>query len=75
MAERLDQAAWQAGLGRVAEYARMAMKTQSENEVPYQRQLKKLREENRVLRATAGLEPSKEDDSSDEELGEEHRMG
>ncbi|ORX92443.1 hypothetical protein BCR34DRAFT_500735 [Clohesyomyces aquaticus] len=63
---RLEHAEWQAGLGRVAEYARMALKVQSDGELPYKRERKELKEENRVLRRLAGWEEKKED-SSDEE--------
>ncbi|KAF2470239.1 uncharacterized protein BDR25DRAFT_227078 [Lindgomyces ingoldianus] len=69
---RLEHAEWQAGLGRVAEYARLALKVQSDGELPYKKELKGLKEENRVLRRLAGWEERNED-SSDEE-GEE-RMG
>ena len=71
MQMRVEHADWQAGLGRVAEYARMALKVQNEGEIPYQRQMKELKEENRVLRVLAGWEAK--DDSSDEE-GEEGRV-
>lgn len=66
---RLEHAEWQAGLGRVAEYARLALKVQSEEELPYKTELKDLKEENRVLRRLAGWE-ERQDDSSDEEAEE-----
>ncbi|KAF2658635.1 hypothetical protein K491DRAFT_592522 [Lophiostoma macrostomum CBS 122681] len=66
MQVRLEHAEWQAGLGRVAESARLALKAQTENEIPYRRELKEVKEENRVLRRLAGWE-EKADDSSDEE--------
>ncbi|KAF2014910.1 hypothetical protein BU24DRAFT_393146 [Aaosphaeria arxii CBS 175.79] len=72
MQVRLEHAEWQAGLGRVAEYARLALKVQNEDEMPYKREIKELKEENRVLRRLAGWE-AKADDSSDEE-GEENRI-
>ncbi|KAF2199469.1 hypothetical protein GQ43DRAFT_345223, partial [Delitschia confertaspora ATCC 74209] len=62
---RIEQAGWQAGFGRVAEYARQALKARSEEEMPYLRELKELKEENRVLRRLAGWE--EREDSSDEE--------
>jgi hypothetical protein len=69
MQVRLEHAEWQAGLGRVADAARLALKAQTENEIPYRRELKELKEENRVLRRLAGWE-EKADDSSDEEAEE-----
>lgn len=71
MQMRVEHADWQAGLGRVAEYARLALKVQNEGEIPYRREMKELKEENRVLRVLAGWEAK--DDSSDEE-GEEGRV-
>ncbi|KAF2709982.1 hypothetical protein K504DRAFT_348713, partial [Pleomassaria siparia CBS 279.74] len=62
---RLEHADWQAGLGRVSELARAALKSQCEYELPYKKELRVLKEENRVLRRLAGLE-EKKDDSSDE---------
>lgn len=64
---RLEHAEWQAGLGRVAEYARLALKSQSEAELPYMRELKELKEENRVLRQLAGWEMRKKGEGSDDE--------
>ena len=65
MSLRLEHAEWQAGLGRVAEYARQALQTQSRAEEPLQREVKELKEENRILRRLAGWE--EREDSSDEE--------
>lgn len=62
---RLEHAEWQAGLGRVAEYARHALKVQTQREEPLVAEIKSLKEENRVLRRLAGWEDR--DDSSDEE--------
>lgn len=62
---RLEHAEWQAGLGRVAEYARAALKTQTGAEEPLVRECKSLKEENRVLRRLAGWEEP--ESSSDEE--------
>ncbi|KAF2005533.1 hypothetical protein P154DRAFT_518300 [Amniculicola lignicola CBS 123094] len=63
---RLEHAEWQTGLGRVAEYARTALKMQNEGELGLKRECKALREENRVLRRMAGL-AAREDDGSDDE--------
>ncbi|KAJ4305654.1 hypothetical protein N0V90_001185 [Kalmusia sp. IMI 367209] len=63
---RLEHAEWQAGLGRVAEYARGALKAQGESETGLRSEIKGLKEENRVLRRLAGWE-EKADESSDEE--------
>lgn len=62
---RLEHAEWQAGLGRVAEYARQALKVQTQREEPLVAEIKSLKEENRVLRRLAGWEDR--EDSSDEE--------
>lgn len=63
---RLEHAEWQTGLGRVAEYARGALKVQSESERSLRAEIRGLKEENRVLRRLAGWE-EKPDESSDEE--------
>ncbi|KAJ4983771.1 hypothetical protein SVAN01_10749 [Stagonosporopsis vannaccii] len=65
---RIEHAEWQAGLGRVAEYARKALEVQSKGEAPLVAEMRSLKEENRVLRRLAGWE--EREDSSDEE-GEE----
>jgi hypothetical protein len=65
---RLEHAEWQAGLGRVAEYARGALKGQAESEMGLRSEIKELKEENRVLRRLAGWEEKA--DSSDEEEAE-----
>lgn len=62
---RLEHAEWQAGLGRVADYARQALKVQSQGEEPLIAEVKALKEENRMLRLLAGWEEL--EDSSDEE--------
>jgi hypothetical protein len=62
---RLEHAEWQAGLGRVADYARQALKVQSLGEEPLLGEIKALKEENRVLRRLAGWE--EREGSSDEE--------
>jgi cell division protein FtsB len=63
---RLEHSEWQAGLGRVAEYARQALKVQSQGEEGLVAEMRGLKEENRVLRRLAGWE-EREGDSSDEE--------
>ncbi|KAF2181977.1 hypothetical protein K469DRAFT_250885 [Zopfia rhizophila CBS 207.26] len=42
---RLEHAEWQAGLGQVAEYARLALKMQTEAELPYKRELKEVKKD------------------------------
>ncbi|KAJ4321933.1 hypothetical protein N0V94_002645 [Neodidymelliopsis sp. IMI 364377] len=64
---RLEHAEWQAGLGRVADYARQALKVQSLGEEPLLGEIKALKEENRVLRRLAGWE--EREGSSDEDEG------
>lgn len=63
---RLEHAEWQAGLGRVADYARGSLNAQAESERSLRSEIKGLKEENRVLRRLAGWE-EKPDDSSDED--------
>ncbi|PSN66115.1 hypothetical protein BS50DRAFT_407031 [Corynespora cassiicola Philippines] len=65
---RLEHAEWQAGLGRVADYARQALKAQNEGDLSLQKELKEVKEENRVLRRLAGWE--ERSDSSDDESDE-----
>lgn len=61
---RLEHAEWQAGLGRVADYARTALKSQSESEEGLRREIRGLREENRVLRGLCGWDEKEEDDKA-----------
>lgn len=65
---RLEQQQWQSGLGRVAEYARMALKETNDGNLGLARRVARLKEENRVLRKLAGVEEGW--DSSEEEEGE-----
>jgi hypothetical protein len=67
MQVRLEHAEWQAGLGRVAEYARLALKAQNEEGLPDKKKIKELREENRVLRQLAGWDPRTDDSDENEE--------
>ena len=62
---RLEHTEWQAGLGRVAEYARQALKVQTLGEEGLVSEVRGLKEENRVLRRLAGWE--EREGSSDEE--------
>ncbi|UPX17269.1 uncharacterized protein EKO05_0007635 [Ascochyta rabiei] len=66
---RLEHAEWQAGLGRVAEHARQALKLQTQAEEPLVAELRCLKEENRVLRRLAGWEekPAGSDDDDDDD--------
>ena len=59
---RLEHAEWQAGLGRVAKYARLALESQSGGEQSRLRELKEMKEENRVLRGLCGWEEREEDE-------------
>ena len=62
---RLEYQKWQAGLGRVANYARLALRSDNEGTLPYLRKIAALKTENRVLRSLAGWE-SPDDESGDE---------
>lgn len=64
---RLEHAEWQAGLGRAAEYARTALKLQSEADRPLRAEIQELKEENRVLRRLAGWEERPDSDEDDAE--------
>ncbi|CAI6332684.1 unnamed protein product [Periconia digitata] len=66
MQMRLEHAEWQAGLGRVAEYARGALKGQAESEMGLRSEIRELKEENRVLRRLAGWE-AKPDSENEED--------
>ncbi|KAH7380401.1 hypothetical protein DE146DRAFT_705611, partial [Phaeosphaeria sp. MPI-PUGE-AT-0046c] len=59
---RLEHAEWQAGLGRVADYARTALKSQGESEEELRREIRGLKEENRVLRGLCGWEEREEEE-------------
>ncbi|KAL0254575.1 hypothetical protein SLS55_010053 [Diplodia seriata] len=67
---RLDHQDWQAGLGRVAQYARHALKESADAGLGYERKIRELKAENRMLRRLANWE---EVSDSDEEEEEEER--
>ena len=67
MGLRLEHAEWQAGLSRVAENARNALRMQGEAEESLRRQCKELGEENRVLRRMVGWEEREDSDDDGEE--------
>ena len=62
---RLEHTEWQAGLGRVAEYARQALKVQTLGEEGLVSEVRGLKEENRVLRGLCGWEVGQEDEEKD----------
>lgn len=64
MGLRLEHAEWQAGLSRVADNARNALRMQGEVEESLRGKCKELGEENRVLRRMVGWE---ERETSDDE--------
>lgn len=65
MGLRLEHAEWQAGLSRVAENARNALRTQGDVEEGLRREIRDVKEENRVLRRLVGWE--EKEDSEDEQ--------
>lgn len=65
MGLRLEHAEWQAGLSRVADNARAALRGQSEVEESLRRECKDLAEENRVLRRMVGWEEKPDSDDED----------
>lgn len=67
MGLRLEHAEWQAGLSRVADNARNALRTQGEVEDGLRREIKEVKEENRVLRRLVGWEENKGSDDEQEE--------
>ena len=62
---RLEHQGWQAGLARVAEYARVALREQADGRLPYLRRIAALKGENQVLRRLAGWEPGPDGDGSE----------
>ncbi|CAK4032852.1 Hypothetical predicted protein [Lecanosticta acicola] len=67
---QLTHQAWQAGLKRVSEGVRMALKSREEEGMPYKRRIAALKEENRVLRMKAGWGPPVDSDEEDGEAEE-----
>jgi hypothetical protein len=63
--QSLEHARWQAGLGKVAEYARQALVTQTDENLPYVTKIAELKHENKILRRLVGWEEGS--DSSDDE--------
>ena len=74
---RLEHQSWQAGLARVADYARVALREQADARLPYLRRIAALKGENRVLRSLAGWEvgPEGEGSESDSEVDGEREFG
>lgn len=66
---RLEQQSWQAGLGRVAELARLALREEGDGRTKWVKRVAKLKQENRVLRKIAGVEEGWE--SSEDEMDAE----
>ncbi len=69
MGLRLEHAEWQAGLSRVADNARSALRTQGEVEEGLRRECKEVKEENRVLRRLVGWEEKEGSDDEADERG------
>lgn len=67
MSLRIEHAEWQAGLSRVAENARNALRMQGEVEAGLRGRCKELGEENRVLRRMVGWEEREDSDVEDED--------
>ncbi|KAF2462262.1 hypothetical protein BDY21DRAFT_389841 [Lineolata rhizophorae] len=65
---RVEHAEWQAGLGRVAKWARLAMREAQEGNAGWERRWREVRTENRVLRRLVGWEEG--EDSEEEESAE-----
>lgn len=67
---RLEHQEWQAGLGRVAQYARHALKESADAGLGYERRIRELKAENRMLRRLANWEEASdsEDDEREDEL-------
>ncbi|KAF4314648.1 hypothetical protein GTA08_BOTSDO01690 [Botryosphaeria dothidea] len=65
---RLEHQEWQAGLGRVAQYARHALKESADADLGYERKIRELKAENRMLRRLANWE-----EASDSDDGENRR--
>ena len=69
MGLRLEHAEWQAGLSRVADSARNALRSQGEVEEGLRRECREVKEENRVLRRLVGWEEKESSDDEGEERG------
>lgn len=65
---RLEHAEWQAGLSRVADNARAALRSQGEVEEGLRREVKEVKEENRVLRRMVGWEEREDSDDEDRDV-------
>ncbi|KAF2757774.1 hypothetical protein EJ05DRAFT_476982 [Pseudovirgaria hyperparasitica] len=64
--QSLDHARWQAGLGKVAELAREALRAQTEDRTPYLGKIAELKYENRVLRRLNGWEEGSDSEGEEE---------
>lgn len=70
---QLTHQAWQAGLKRLSEGVRTALKTREEEGMPFKSRIAALKEENRVLRKKVGWEPPVVSEDEEELDGEEER--
>ncbi|GME48358.1 Glutamyl-trna reductase [Neofusicoccum parvum] len=68
---RLEHQEWQAGLGRVAQYARHALKESADAGLGYERKIRELKAENRMLRRLANWEEASDSDDDDERRDDE----
>jgi hypothetical protein len=66
--QSLEHARWQAGLGKVADYARQALRAHNESSLPWLTKCQELKHENKVMRRLLGWKPLP-DESEDEEEG------
>ncbi|EME87972.1 uncharacterized protein MYCFIDRAFT_101065, partial [Pseudocercospora fijiensis CIRAD86] len=62
---QLTHQAWQAGLQRLSEGVRAAMKARDDEGMPYKKRIAALKEENRVLRQKVGWEPLMDSDEEE----------
>lgn len=73
---QMQHQAWQAGLQRVSESMREALRAREEEGRPWKGRIAALKSENKILRAKAGWDPpaeSEEEDEGEMEQGDEMR--
>lgn len=68
--QSLEHARWQAGLGRVAESARQALRAQNEDSLPYVSKIAELKHENKILRRLVGWEEAEDSSEDEDELAQ-----
>lgn len=71
---RLEHQEWQAGLGRVAQFARHALKESANSDLGYERKIRELKAENRMLRRLANWEEASDSDEDENRREDEMHL-